>query len=306
MQQHAQRVAKATGAEVLLDERLAPHLSMRVGGPVPAFVAPTDPEGVARVVRDLVAAGAPVRLLGGGSNLVAEDDGLAFVVVHVGAATPAPRWDGATVRVAAGVALATVVREAAAQGMSGLEWAAGLPGTVGGAVVGNAGAFGGEIGKAVRAVSVMRPDGTVRRHVVRDGDFAYRTSFLSPEETVLEVELQLQPSTPDAVRKEADRVNRQRAGSQPKGGHSSGCMFKNPAHAPAGLLIERCGLKGRRRGGARVSEAHANFVINDGTATAADILGLIDEIRAEVRQQVGVDLELEIKVWRGERGGCAC
>ena len=123
---------------------------------------------------------------------------------------------------------------------------------------------------------------------------------MQPGELVLEVTLRLAPSTPEAVRDETNRVNRQRAASQPKGGHSSGCIFRNPPGDAAGRLIDQCGLKGLRVGGAFVSPAHGNFIINDGTATADDILELIARVRAEVARQAGVELQLEVQVW-GER-----
>jgi UDP-N-acetylmuramate dehydrogenase len=119
---------------------------------------------------------------------------------------------------------------------------------------------------------------------------------------LLDVTLALTASTPEAVRAEADRVNRTRAAGQPKGGHSSGCVFRNAPEAPAGRLIDECGLKGLRRGGAFVSPTHGNFIINDGSASAKDILLLIEDVRAEVRRQKGVELQLEIRVWRGSEG----
>jgi UDP-N-acetylmuramate dehydrogenase len=299
VQRAAERIARAAGADVRLDEPIAPYLSMRVGGAVAALIAPQDADQVVAIVRALAAESVPHRLLGGGSNLIAEDDGLDFAVVQVGAASGPIRWDGDLARVQAGTTLAALLREALRQGRTGLEWAAGLPGTIGGAVAGNAGAFGGDIGRSVRAVRLLGADGRERTHDVRDGDFRYRHSFVRPGELVLEVTLELPQGEADAVRRETDRINRARAGSQPKGGHSSGCMFKNPPEAPAGRLIDECGLKGLRRGGARVSEAHANFVVNDGTASARDILELMDAVRAEVLARTGVTLESEVQVWRG-------
>ena len=299
IRQHAVHVAEATGADVLVDQALGPHLSMRVGGVVPALIKPTSPDMAADVVRRLVAASVPHRLLGGGSNVLADDSGLDFVVVHLGAATMRSCWSGTDVLAPAGMTMAALLREATQAGLSGLEWAAGLPGTIGGAVVGNAGAFGGETAQSVRSVRLMAADGSTREHVVAPGDFGYRHSFVRPGEIVLEVTLRLVPSTVAAVRAEADRVNRTRAASQPKGGHSSGCVFRNAPEAPAGKLVDECGLKGRRRGGAFVSPTHGNFIINDGSASAQDILQLIDEVRAEVLRQKGVELQLEVNIWSG-------
>jgi UDP-N-acetylmuramate dehydrogenase len=240
----------------------------------------------------------PTRVLGGGSNVLADDGDLPFVVLDLGAAGQAAAWEGCRARVPAGLPLSAVLRESLKRGCAGLEWAAGLPGSVGGAVVGNAGAFGGDVARHVRAVALLSADGTVRRHEVAAGDFGYRRSFVRQGEVVLEVELELAPGDPVAMRAEVDRVNRIRTASQPKGGHSCGCIFKNPAGDHAGRLVDGLGLKGRRVGGAFVSPAHANFIVNDGTATATDVLRLIDLIRAEVRERAGVELELEIRAWR--------
>ena len=296
----AARIAAASGVAVRIEERLAPHLSMRVGGPVPAFLEPRTTAQLVDVLQQLSQEDVPHRILGGGSNLLAEDEGLDFAVVHAGALAEPIRWEGPVARAAGGTALSALLREAALRGMTGLEWAAGLPGTVGGAVVGNAGAFGGEIGASVREVVLLSPGGLRRVHVVQPGDFAYRRSFVAEGDVVLEALVELAPDQVAAVRAETDRVNRARAGSQPKGGHSSGCMFKNPPGAHAGKIIDGCGLKGFARGGAHVSRAHANFVVNDGSATAADVLGLIQDVARAVRERTGTELESEVRAWRGE------
>jgi UDP-N-acetylmuramate dehydrogenase len=297
VQEQAQRIGAATGAVVRLDEPLAPLVSMRVGGKAAALIQPKDAQGVADVVRLLVEGAVPHVLLGGGSNLLVAERGLDFVVVHVAAAAAASRWQDNVVRASAAVPLAQLVREAIQHGRTGLEWAAGLPGTLGGAVAGNAGAFGGEIGASVREVVVLEPDGRLRTHVVADGDFNYRQSFVRPGEVVLEVVLALSSADPERVRDETNRVNRSRAGTQPKGGHSSGCIFKNPAGSSAGRLIDECGLKGLRVGGAVVSPSHGNFILNDGTATADDVIALIRMVRAGVKRERGIELELEVQAW---------
>lgn len=303
MQARARDIGAGVGAEVLLDERLAPYCSMRVGGEAAAFMKPGDGEALTSIVRELHAQGVPYRVLGGGSNLLAADGPLPFVVVQATAAATAPVFEGARVRVSASLSLAALLRECLKRGLAGLEWAAGLPGSVGGAVVGNAGAFGGEMGPSVREVLLMNPDGTVQRHHAQQGDFSYRRSFVGPRQLVLEVVLELEPSDPDTVRAEFNRVNAQRAGSQPKGGHSSGCMFKNPPGDAAGRLIDSCGLKGLRHGGASVSERHANFIVNDGEATAADILAVMNDVRETVKRETGVDLEPEVRVWSAQPEG---
>ncbi|MEM7245681.1 MAG: UDP-N-acetylmuramate dehydrogenase [Acidobacteriota bacterium] len=297
MQDLAVRLGQEHGAGVELDAALAPRLSMRVGGRAAAIIEPRGAEEVASLVEALRAVSAPHHLLGGGSNVLADDGDLDFLVVQVPADASSVSIDDVLLRVGAGVKLAVVLREAAKAGLSGLEWAAGLPGTIGGAVFGNAGAFGGEIGPSVREVALLDAQGVLRRHRPEPNDFAYRHSFVREGELVLEVELELERSTPEAVRDEMNRVNTQRSASQPKGGHSSGCVFKNPEGGQAGRLIDECGLKGRRAGGVHVSEAHGNFFINDGDATAADIHALITTVRDEVRRQRGIELECELRHW---------
>jgi UDP-N-acetylmuramate dehydrogenase len=301
IQERAARIAAESGADVRFDEPMARHLSMRVGGAAAAFVMPKDAQSLALVVRRLDAEAVPRFLLGGGSNLLVADAPLDAVVVQVSAAAGAPTWTGETVRASAGMPLALLVSEAARRGLGGLEWAAGLPGTLGGAVFGNAGAFGSDIGASVTEVVLLGADGALRTHVPAPGDFRYRRSFVRPGEVVIEAALRLRASEPQAVRDETNRVNRQRAGSQPKGGHSAGCMFKNPDGASAGRLVDECGLKGLRVGGASVATAHGNFVLNSGTATAADIASLVRRVRDEVRRQRGVELEIEVQAWPSRR-----
>ncbi len=293
----ASAIAAEIGAGVVLDAPLGPLVSMRVGGRAAALVQPRDPAMLALAVRRLHAEGVPCLLLGGGSNLLIADADLDHAVVQVAAASTTAAWNGCTVRAPGGMPLALIVSEAIRRGCTGLEWAAGLPGTVGGAVAGNAGAFGGEIASSVREVAVMSPRGDVRVHAPADGDFAYRRSFLRPGDLVLEVTLELSAEDPAVVRERTADVNRRRAGSQPKGGHSSGCIFRNPPGDAAGRLVDVAGLKGQRVGGAFVSPAHGNFIINDGTATATDILELIRLVRSEVEQRTGVKLELEVQIW---------
>lgn len=296
----ARRIGDELGVDCRADEPLGPYLSMRVGGRAAALLAPRDKERAAECVRRLVAENVPAKVLGGGSNLLVDEGELAFVVVHLGGLSRETSWDGCRVRTSAGTPLAVVLREAIQHGCAGLEWAAGLPGSIGGAVVGNAGAFGGETGAHVRAVMLLGTDGRVRRREIAADDFSYRRSFVAPGELVLEVEMELEPGDPDAVRAEVARVNRTRVAGQPKGGHSSGCVFKNPEGDHAGRLIDACGLKGRRVGGAVVSDAHANFVVNEGGATAADVLRLVEDVRSEVLRQTGVALVPEIRVWHAD------
>ncbi len=270
---------------IRLDEPLALHTTFGVGGPADFFIEPRDEEELAGVVRAARGCGMPLRFLGGGANLLVRDEGVRGAVARLAGLN---RREG--MHVQAGFGLGRLVRETAAAGLAGLEGLAGVPGSVGGAVKMNAGGRHGEIGAAVRYVDVRGDAGEVRRIRREDVGFRYRGTGLNGD-VILAAGLDLRPDP--AARERHDAILEEKKAGQPLGSRSAGCVFKNPPGGPAGKLIEECGLKGERVGGARVSRRHANFIVNDGGATASDILKLIDVIR----RRVPAELELEIQVW---------
>jgi UDP-N-acetylmuramate dehydrogenase len=301
---------------VRLDAPLAPFTTFRVGGPADCLVEALDAGQVAAVVSAARGAGVPLTMLGGGSNVVVSDAGVRGVVVraHGGRITEegAAPGGGVAVRSDGGVTVNALVRWTIARGLAGLEAWAGTPGTIGGAVYGNAHFAGRNIGDLVLSVRAVSGDG---RDVVDIGAeglaFGYDASrFQSSAETILSAVLALRPgSVPSRLRDVARESLAHRKRTQPLHVPSAGCAFQNPdpsrdtvpagLPASAGALIDRAGLKGHVIGGARVSPLHANFIVSDGSASAADIRALVRLCQAEVRRRFGVDLREEIR-WVGE------
>jgi UDP-N-acetylmuramate dehydrogenase len=280
---------------------LAPHTSLRMGGPAEWFA-------LARSADDLVAAlrwggreGVPVRVIGGGSNLLVADAGVdGLVIKAANAQSEVSQRDGKPVLVAdAGVTLANVARRLAKQGFAGLEWAANVPGTVGGAAVNNAGAFGGDTASCLVRLSIVDATGEERWLEADDLRYAYRTSILKRGElqgAVVQAEFRLFESTPEAADGKVKEFQAQRTRSQPRI-LSAGSVFANPPDAYAGKLIEEAGLKGARSGQAQISEQHANFIVNPGGATAAQVYALMRQAQTAVFEQSGIWLRPEIELF---------
>ena len=291
-------LAKALGKRVKRDEPLAPYTAMCVGGPADLLVVC---ESVDRVVEAVALARRHEvnwLLLGGGCNVLVADAGVRGLVIVNRAASIA--FDRSTARAEAGAPLALLARQAVERGLAGLEWAAGLPGAVGGAVVGNAGAFDGDIASRLRSATVLEPDGKIVERPNEWFEFDYRLSRIKREKpgrrpVVLSVVFELRPDNPEAVTARAEEILEWRRARHPSGA-TMGSTFKNPPDSHAGYLIEQAGLRGCFIGGAQISEMHGNFFMNTGGATAADVLALIEYARAEVKRQFGVDLELEIEL----------
>ena len=278
---------------VMREEPLSRHTSFGLGGAARYFVRPETREDFRVTLQVLRGEGIPHVLLGGGTNLLPTDGGYDGVVVHTRGLRRLWRR-GSGLVAEAGAGLPGVLRAAEKAGLSGLEPLAGIPGTVGGAVVMNAGGKWGAIGERVHSVRVC-DGGAVREIPGREISFRYRGSSLFGR-ALLEVVLDLEPDDPARIRRRMDEYLAYRRRTQPLGKRSAGCIFKNPAKRPAGALIEEAGLKGRREGGALVSRRHANFIVNDRRATARDVRTLIRIIREAVRHRFRVELELEVKL----------
>jgi UDP-N-acetylmuramate dehydrogenase len=294
---HALR--EAFGRQLREGVLLAPYTSARVGGPADYLLLAHSASELEGICRALWALGMDFRMLGGGSNVLVADAGVRGVIVlnQAKEAEFTTVGEGSSVTAESGASLGSVARRAVEQGLSGLEWAATIPGTVGGALVGNAGAFGGEVSQALQVADILqRPD---RRESWVAGrlEYGYRTSWLKRhpgEAVVLSGTFGLRAESRDATRARVAEFASRRQETQPSGA-SWGSMFKNPPGDHAGRLIEAAGLKGTRQGAAEISSRHANFFINHGGATAADVWTLIAKARDEVRRQSGVELELEIE-----------
>ncbi len=277
-------------------EPLARHTSFRIGGPADVLAVPETADELAALVRAAAAAELPLTILGGGSNMLVGDGGIRGVIVKLGRGFRRVEWSPPCVEAGAAVQLGRLAREATARGLAGLEYAEGIPGTVGGALFMNAGAYGGEVSGTVDEVEGIERDGVVRR-IPRDGlAFAYRRTALPAGFLVTAVRFRLRPEASDAVQARLEGARARRTASQPHGGANAGSIFKNPRGDYAGRLVEAAGLKGTRVGGARISEAHGNFIVNEGDARAADVQALMQETQRVVWERSGVWLEPEVRL----------
>jgi UDP-N-acetylmuramate dehydrogenase len=290
----------------LLGERLrfavplTRYTSFRVGGPAEVFAEPDTLTELQTLVALLHQESVPYFLLGGGTNILISDKGIRGVVIKLGEGFNYSRWeeerDTAHVGVGAGRSLGRFVREAVGKGYGGVEFAEGIPGSAGGGLLMNAGAFGGELSRVVEAISGVCADGTPVRLPGDRLGFAYRRTALSPGLIVAEIEFRLQRVRQEALLAAMLEAQRKRQQTQPHGYPNAGSIFKNPPGAYAGRLIETAGLKGLTRGGAQVSERHANFIVNTGTARAAEVRQLMGQIQQTVWEKDQVWLEPEVRL----------
>ena len=281
------------------DEPLVEHTTFRIGGPAQWLVTPRSEDEVAGVASTCEAAGIPWRVLGLGSNVLAPDEGLDGVTLLLADNFAAVEvLPGGLVRAAAGATNAAVAAAARDAGLAGYEFASGIPGTVGGAAVMNAGAYGGEFADVAVAVRCLTPEGDVADVPAADAAWGYRTSLMMTRGyVVVSAILRLTCDDESAVRDRMDDLARRREEKQPLEMPSAGSTFKRPEGHFAGKLIQDAGLQGRSVGGAQVSTKHAGFVVNAGDATAADVLALIAQVQGEVWSRFGVALEPEVRLW---------
>ena len=286
-----ERIRGTVGADV----PLARYTSFRIGGPARVFVEPADREDLRTALALAQAEDLPVYILGGGSNTLFRDGGFKGLVVHPAAFQRLER-QGTTVMAGAGVRISRLLAFCCRQGFTGLEILSGVPGMVGGAVWGNAGAWGGATADPLVWVDVMTATGETQRQIREAIPFRYRSSGLAAGSVVLEAGFLLTPDDPGMVRRRISGFLVRRNASQPVGFRSAGSIFKNPPGDFAGRLVERAGLKGTRIGQAMISEQHGNYIVNLGGASARDVLALADLARERVRAATGIELELEIRV----------
>lgn len=292
--------ARAAGCAVAFDEPMARHTTMRVGGAADLFVTAPDAAGACAVLSAGKAAGVPVTLVGNGSDLIVGDRGIRGAVLRLAAQPPVLLPDGVHVRCDAGTTLSALCVFARDRGLAGLEFAYGIPGTLGGALFMNAGAYGGEIADVTETVQAVTFGGAALTVPAADMAFGYRHSAAqgrTGDERLLftAATLRLMPDDPAAIAARMDDYMQRRRDKQPLEYPSAGSFFRRPAGHFAGALIEQAGLKGCRIGGAAVSEKHAGFVVNLGGATAADITALSAHVRERVLAHSGVELTPEVR-----------
>ena len=284
---------------ICFEEPLSKHTSFRIGGPAEAMAFPKNREELAELLNKSCLWDRKLVILGAGTNVLAPDEGMRGLIICLKDCLDGmERVDGTSIRVMAGVTMARAAVFAASQGLSGLEFAHGIPGTIGGGVYMNAGAYGGELGSLCREVELMDREGKTHVLTHEQMDFSYRHSCL--EETdwiVVSALLSLEPGKEETIRARMKELQAKRLASQPLNYPSAGSAFKRPQGGYAAALIDQAGLKGFRVGDAAISEKHGGFAVNLGKATAEDMKTLLKEVSEKVEAQSGIHLEPEIRVW---------
>ena len=282
--------------QVLKDEPMSRHTTFRIGGPADYFVCP-DREQIAAVLAVAKKCGMEITVIGNGSNLLVGDKGIRGLVVEIGSAMNQIMVDKNHITAGAGALLSQVAAKAAAAELGGMEFAAGIPGSVGGAVTMNAGAYGGEMKDILRTVTVLTPEGELKTLDVSEMDLSYRHSCVPEQQyIVLEAEIELGYKPEEEIRAQMEELRNKRIEKQPLEYPSAGSTFKRPEGYFAGKLIMDAGLRGYRVGDAQVSEKHCGFVINRKNASAQEVRHLMQDVQDKVKAQFGVMLEPEVKM----------
>ena len=284
------------GERLRVGAPLSEWTSFRIGGPADLFVLIETEDDLCAAKAAAWRAGVPCFCLGAGTNLLVSDRGMRGMVVHLGEGLQQIRIDGTRVYADAAAQFGTLVARAIEQGLEGLEFGEGIPGSVGGGLVMNAGAFGGEIARVVTLVHGVTESGEKRALTKDEVKFAYRRTELPPNFVITRVDFELHPGDRERLRTRVAELHEKRAARQPRGVPNAGSIFKNPPGTFAGKLLEGAGLKGTRLGGAAFSDKHANFIVNLGEARAAEVRALIEMARNKVKEQSGVWLEPEVKL----------
>lgn len=292
-----QLLEAAAGTDhIYREEPMKNHTTFRIGGNAEVFAAPDSADGVERVLQICREENIPCTVIGNGSNLLVGDRGVRGVVLQIYRNYADIRIEGTDLYVQAGALLGQTAAAAAREGLTGLEFASGIPGTIGGAAAMNAGAYGGEMKDVLVWVKAIDRDGYVRQYAAAELELGYRTSRIQKEAlVVLEVKFTLQQGDPVKIRERMEELKEQRVAKQPLEYPSAGSTFKRPEGYFAGKLIMDAGLRGFSVGDAQVSEKHCGFVINRGNATAADVMALVSQVQTIVEEKFGVQLELEVR-----------
>jgi len=283
------------GVAVRVREPLSRHTSFKVGGPADYFVEAHTSRGLSACLRALKGRGVPILLLGNGSNLLVSDQGVRGAVLRLRGEFRKVRWHDSGAEVGAAYAVSRLVREAVRRGRGGLEFAEGIPGSVGGSLVMNAGAYGSEMERVVNRVDAMTAAGEALALGREELRFSYRETRLPRDAVVTRVGMVLAPETAEVVDARMRAIMARRRESQPSGHPNFGSVFRNPPGDHAGRLIEASGLKGLRVGSAEVSRRHANFIVNRGGARAQDVRRLIEQVCSEVESRFSVRLQTEVR-----------
>jgi len=297
------------GADVLFDESMSRHTTFHIGGPADALVTVKTEQEIRDLVLWAEEKNYPIVILGAGSNLLVRDGGIRGLTLKLAGGfeaiqlLPQANGSGATIKTGAAVPLRRLAKYAIDEGLAGVSFGLGIPGTVGGALRMNAGAWGGCMADWTSLIRVLNPGGDVTTMDRDQLRFSYRRLGLQEKAIILRGQFKLNRGDPEALRSEAVRMQERRKSTQPLSLPSAGSVFRNPSHGKtAGELIDQAGLKGRRVGDAEVSNKHANFIVNKGQAKASDVLSLIEIIQAAVFERFGVQLQTEVTIIGQETG----
>ena len=290
-----QEIKKITKGIILFDEPMSKHTSYGIGGPARAYITPKNKEDLVSILKFSKDNNIPSYFIGSGSNLLVSDEGIDGIVITLGKSFNKLEINKNNVFAETGVMLGRMVKECAKRNLSGIESLIGVPGTLGGALIMNAGAFGGEISNYLEYVSVITMSGDEKKYQQKDIKFNYRNSSFSDNEILINANFKFLFSDQKTVSKNKIKASGGRKSSQPLRFRSAGSVFKNPSEGAAGYFIDKAGLKGTKSGDAEISSVHANFFVNHGRATAKDVIRLINIARKKVYKEFGVMLELEIK-----------
>ena len=284
--------------KVLMNEPLANHTTMKIGGPADLFIEPTSIGNLEKVMNIILKQHLPWRVIGRGSNLLVSDQGIEGVVIKLGKGLDDVEIHETKVRVGAGFSLVTLAVQISKKGLSGLEFASGIPGSLGGAVYMNAGAHGSDMSEVLEKVHVLFEDGTVAWLSKEEMEFSYRTSILQKKRPgiVLEAVFQLKSGNRDEIVAKMQENKNYRKDTQPYNLPCAGSIFRNPLPYYAGQLVQDAGLKGYSIGGAQISPMHGNFIVNTGNGKAEDVLALIQHIKGTIYQQFGINIETEVEI----------
>ena len=291
-----EELEKMVNGTCLLNEPMSRHTSYGIGGPAGAYITPRDQDDLRRILHFADEQNIPVFFIGSGSNLLVADEGINGIVITLIKSFNKLEIKGCHIYAETGVMLGHMVKHCIKQKLTGLETMVGVPGTLGGALMMNAGAFGSEISNCLKNVDVMTLTGEIKQYSVKDIDFHYRHSSFKKDEIIMSANFVLKKATKQEIMNKRAKASAGRKETQPLRFRSAGSLFKNPKKdVAAGYLIDKAGLKGTHRGDAEISKKHANFFVNHGKANAEDIVFLIRLARKTVEKKFGINLELEVK-----------
>lgn len=298
MEKILMKLQEAEVGKVVQNEPLAKHTTIKIGGPAEIFVEPSSIENLKKTMDTVTESGVPWRAIGRGSNLLVGDSGIKGVVIKLGKGLDHLEVDGDTITAGGGYSLIKLTTVISKQGLSGLQFAGGIPGSVGGAVYMNAGAHGSDMSKILVKAHILFEDGTMEWLTAEELEFSYRTSLLQKKRPgiCLEAVLKLEKGNREEIVAELQKNKDYRRETQPWDHPNCGSVFRNPLPHYAGQLIQESGLKGYQIGGAKISELHGNFIVNTGNATAKDVLDLIDFVKKTIYEKHGVKMETEVEI----------